>query len=82
MGNFEPDNNLSGGVDEEDCVVDSYTQSWYDVPCSFFYLRICQMDAIPPPYTPTTPLHDHHSIMKDIDSLFKKFSGHHFYSFS
>ncbi|XP_070767551.1 C-type lectin domain family 4 member E-like [Enoplosus armatus] len=46
----EPDNNLSGGPEGEDCVVvDSYTQTWYDVPCSFLYPRICQMDAIPLP---------------------------------
>ncbi|XP_044065055.1 C-type lectin domain family 4 member D-like isoform X2 [Siniperca chuatsi] len=44
----EPDNNQSNGLDGEDCaVVDSYTQTWYDVPCSFLYPRICQMDAIP-----------------------------------
>ncbi|XP_040900231.1 C-type lectin domain family 4 member D-like [Toxotes jaculatrix] len=44
----EPDNNLSGGPEGEDCVVvDSYSQSWFDVPCSFLYPRICQMDATP-----------------------------------
>ncbi|KAI3360528.1 hypothetical protein L3Q82_002415 [Scortum barcoo] len=44
----EPDNHVSGGEDGEDCVVvDSYSQTWYDVPCSFSYPRICQKDAIP-----------------------------------
>ncbi|XP_026226429.1 C-type lectin domain-containing protein [Anabas testudineus] len=44
----EPDNNQSGGEEGEDCaVVDSKSQSWYDVPCSFLYHRVCQMDAIP-----------------------------------
>ncbi|KAF7226993.1 C-type lectin domain family 4 member D-like [Nothobranchius furzeri] len=44
----EPDNNTSGGPDGEDCVVvDSYTQSWYDVPCDFLYPRICQKAASP-----------------------------------
>ncbi|XP_041798045.1 C-type lectin domain family 4 member E-like [Chelmon rostratus] len=44
----EPDNNQTGGAEGEDCaVVDSYTHSWYDVPCSFTYPRICQMDATP-----------------------------------
>ncbi|XP_047455414.1 perlucin-like protein [Mugil cephalus] len=44
----EPDNNKSGGEDGEDCVVvDSYNQIWYDVPCSFLYPRICQMDVFP-----------------------------------
>ncbi|XP_035528597.1 perlucin-like protein isoform X1 [Morone saxatilis] len=43
----EPDNNLSGGAEGEDCaVVDSFYQNWFDVPCSFSYPRICQMDAI------------------------------------
>ncbi|XP_073342129.1 perlucin-like protein [Pagrus major] len=42
----EPDNNVSGGEEGEDCaVVDSYSQSWYDVPCNFSYPRICQKDA-------------------------------------
>ncbi|KAM6910339.1 CD209 antigen-like protein C [Xenentodon cancila] len=46
----EPDNNLSGGADGEDCVVvDSYSQSWYDVPCDFLYPRICQKAASPLP---------------------------------
>ncbi|TKS82263.1 Collectin-12 Collectin placenta protein 1 [Collichthys lucidus] len=46
VGSSEPDNNLSGGKEGEDCaVVDSHTQSWYDVPCSYLYPRICQMDA-------------------------------------
>ncbi|KAK6326079.1 hypothetical protein J4Q44_G00017230 [Coregonus suidteri] len=44
----EPDNNLSGGVEGEDCVVlESNTQTWSDVPCDFSYHRICQMDATP-----------------------------------
>ncbi|XP_070822322.1 C-type lectin domain family 4 member E-like isoform X2 [Chaetodon trifascialis] len=44
----EPDNNLSGGEEGEDCaVVSSYTHNWYDVPCSFIYPRVCQMDATP-----------------------------------
>ncbi|GAA6229272.1 C-type lectin domain family 4 member E-like [Lates japonicus] len=46
--NKEPDNNLSGGQEGEDCVVvDSTTETWFDVPCSFMYPRICQMDATP-----------------------------------
>nr|AJF83862.1 dendritic cell-specific ICAM-3-grabbing non-integrin protein [Miichthys miiuy] len=46
VGTSEPDNNLSGGEEGEDCaVVDSFTQSWYDVPCSYLYPRICQIDA-------------------------------------
>nr|AOH96654.1 C-type lectin [Sebastes schlegelii] len=45
----EPNNHLSGGPEGEDCaVVQSYTQLWHDVPCSFTYPRICQMDAILP----------------------------------
>ncbi|KAF3692090.1 C-type lectin domain family 4 member E [Channa argus] len=45
----EPDDNKSGGEEGEDCaVVDSHSQSWYDVPCNFAYLHICQMDAVPP----------------------------------
>ncbi|MBU7443559.1 C-type lectin domain-containing protein, partial [Paraburkholderia fungorum] len=44
----EPDNNESGGPQGEDCaVVDSHSQTWYDVPCTFSYPRLCQMDAIP-----------------------------------
>ncbi|XP_076593510.1 perlucin-like protein isoform X2 [Chaetodon auriga] len=44
----EPDNHLSGGEEGEDCaVVSSYTHYWFDVPCSFLYPRICQMDATP-----------------------------------
>ncbi|CAB1333588.1 unnamed protein product [Coregonus sp. 'balchen'] len=44
----EPDNNLSGGVEGEDCVVlESNTQTWSDVPCVFTYHHICQMDATP-----------------------------------
>uniref|UniRef100_A0A4W6CD33 C-type lectin domain containing 1 n=2 Tax=Lates calcarifer TaxID=8187 RepID=A0A4W6CD33_LATCA len=44
----EPDNHLSGGKEGEDCVVvDSTTETWFDVPCSFMYPRICQMDATP-----------------------------------
>ncbi|KAM9310711.1 perlucin-like protein [Pholidichthys leucotaenia] len=44
----EPDNHPSAGEEGEDCaVVDSYTHNWYDVPCSFSFPRICQMDAIP-----------------------------------
>ncbi|KAM4735598.1 perlucin-like protein [Anableps anableps] len=44
----EPDNNQSQGPEGEDCaVVDSYTQSWYDVPCEFLYPRVCQKAAIP-----------------------------------
>uniref|UniRef100_A0A4W5LAY2 C-type lectin domain containing 1 n=1 Tax=Hucho hucho TaxID=62062 RepID=A0A4W5LAY2_9TELE len=44
----EPDNNLSGGDDGEDCaVLESNTQAWSDVPCNFTYRRICQMDATP-----------------------------------
>ncbi|XP_039886053.1 perlucin-like protein [Simochromis diagramma] len=44
----EPDNNASAGEAGEDCaVVDTQNQNWYDVPCSFQYRRICQMDAIP-----------------------------------
>ncbi|XP_030251081.1 C-type lectin domain family 4 member D [Sparus aurata] len=42
----EPDNHQSGGPEGEDCaVVNSYSQTWYDVPCSFAYPRICQMKA-------------------------------------
>nr|AGT37609.1 C-type lectin [Lutjanus sanguineus] len=42
----EPDNNVSGGKEGEDCaVVDSFTKTWYDVPCDFSYPRICQKDA-------------------------------------
>nr|ACI66816.1 C-type lectin domain family 4 member E [Salmo salar] len=45
---LEPDNNISGGVEGEDCVVmESNTHAWSDVPCDFTYRRICQMDAIP-----------------------------------
>ncbi|XP_023282202.1 C-type lectin domain family 4 member D-like [Seriola lalandi dorsalis] len=44
----EPDNNQSGGPEGEDCVVvDGHSQTWFDVPCTFLYPRICQMDAIP-----------------------------------
>ncbi|XP_037532170.1 perlucin-like protein [Nematolebias whitei] len=44
----EPDNHTSGGPDGEDCaVVDSHSQSWYDVPCGFQYPRICQKAADP-----------------------------------
>uniref|UniRef100_A0A3B3V625 Perlucin-like protein n=2 Tax=Poecilia latipinna TaxID=48699 RepID=A0A3B3V625_9TELE len=44
----EPDNNQSQGPEGEDCaVVDSYTQSWYDVPCEFEYPRVCQKAATP-----------------------------------
>ncbi|MED6270367.1 hypothetical protein CHARACLAT_009456 [Characodon lateralis] len=44
----EPDNHQSQGPEGEDCaVVDSYTQSWYDVPCEFEYPRICQKGASP-----------------------------------
>ncbi|XP_034467064.1 galactose-specific lectin nattectin-like [Hippoglossus hippoglossus] len=44
----EPDNHLSGGPEGEDCaVVNSRSQKWYDVPCSFKYPRICQMAAKP-----------------------------------
>uniref|UniRef100_A0A3Q0RX10 C-type lectin domain-containing protein n=1 Tax=Amphilophus citrinellus TaxID=61819 RepID=A0A3Q0RX10_AMPCI len=44
----EPDNHMAAGEAGEDCaVVDGYNQNWYDVPCSFLYRRICQMDAIP-----------------------------------
>ncbi|XP_017270960.1 C-type lectin domain family 4 member E [Kryptolebias marmoratus] len=44
----EPDNNAAGGPSGEDCaVVNSYSQSWYDVPCEFLYPRICQMAATP-----------------------------------
>ncbi|XP_041843578.1 C-type lectin domain family 4 member D-like [Melanotaenia boesemani] len=46
----EPDDNKSGGPEGEDCaVVDSYTQTWYDVPCDFLYPRICQKPANPLP---------------------------------
>ncbi|XP_054477655.1 perlucin-like protein [Anoplopoma fimbria] len=46
--NSEPGNTLSGGLEGEDCaVVNSNTQTWSDVPCSFTYPRICQMDALP-----------------------------------
>ena len=42
----EPDNNETGGAEGEDCaVVDSYTESWYDVPCDFTYPRVCQKAA-------------------------------------
>ncbi|XP_013868904.1 C-type lectin domain family 4 member E [Austrofundulus limnaeus] len=44
----EPDNHTDGGPEGEDCaVVDSFTQSWYDVPCGFLYPRICQKPAVP-----------------------------------
>ncbi|KAG7216968.1 hypothetical protein INR49_001622 [Caranx melampygus] len=44
----EPDNNQSGGPEGEDCVVvDSHSQTWSDVPCTFLYPRICEMDAVP-----------------------------------
>ncbi|KAK2844765.1 hypothetical protein Q5P01_011424 [Channa striata] len=43
----EPDDNKTGGEEGEDCaVVDSHSQSWYDVPCNFNYPYICQMDAV------------------------------------
>ncbi|XP_071765240.1 C-type lectin domain family 4 member E-like [Centroberyx gerrardi] len=43
----QPDNHPSAGTEGEDCVVlDSHSQTWYDVPCSFTYPRICQMDAM------------------------------------
>ncbi|XP_036930973.1 C-type lectin domain family 4 member E [Acanthopagrus latus] len=46
----EPDNHQSGGPEGEDCaVVNSYSQTWFDVPCSFSYPRICQMKASPIP---------------------------------
>ncbi|KAM9723574.1 perlucin-like protein [Menidia menidia] len=46
----EPDNNVSGGPNGEDCaVVDSYSRTWYDVPCDFAYPRICQKAANPLP---------------------------------
>ncbi|XP_031642421.1 C-type lectin domain family 4 member E [Oncorhynchus kisutch] len=45
---LEPDNNVSGGKEGEDCVVlQSNTHAWSDVPCEFIYRRICQMDAFP-----------------------------------
>uniref|UniRef100_A0AAZ3QH19 C-type lectin domain-containing protein n=1 Tax=Oncorhynchus tshawytscha TaxID=74940 RepID=A0AAZ3QH19_ONCTS len=45
---LEPDNNASGGVEGEDCVVlQGNTHAWSDVPCEFIYPRICQMDAFP-----------------------------------
>ncbi|KAL0984711.1 hypothetical protein UPYG_G00145720 [Umbra pygmaea] len=41
----QPDNNLSGGAEGEDCVVlNSSTQAWHDVPCEFTYRHICQKD--------------------------------------
>ncbi|TDH11592.1 hypothetical protein EPR50_G00062760 [Perca flavescens] len=44
----QSDKKLSGGLEGKHCaVVDSYMQIWYNVPCSFLYPRICQMDAIP-----------------------------------
>ncbi|XP_026173355.1 perlucin-like protein isoform X2 [Mastacembelus armatus] len=44
----EPDNSPMAGSEGEDCaVVESRSQTWYDVPCSFTYPRICQKDAIP-----------------------------------
>ncbi|XP_047217766.1 aggrecan core protein [Girardinichthys multiradiatus] len=44
----EPVNHQSQGPEGEDCaVVDSYTQSWYDVPCEFEYPRVCQKGASP-----------------------------------
>ncbi|XP_061573101.1 C-type lectin domain family 4 member D [Cololabis saira] len=46
----EPDNNLSGGPEGEDCVVvDSYTQKWSDIPCGFVNSRICQKATSPLP---------------------------------
>ncbi|KAG8009954.1 hypothetical protein GBF38_014062 [Nibea albiflora] len=36
---------LVGKRERTAAVVDSFTQSWYDVPCSYSYPRICQMDA-------------------------------------
>uniref|UniRef100_A0A8C8LK30 C-type lectin domain-containing protein n=1 Tax=Oncorhynchus tshawytscha TaxID=74940 RepID=A0A8C8LK30_ONCTS len=48
VGQHNPDNNTSGGVEGEDCVVlQSNTHAWSDVPCEFIYPRICQMDAFP-----------------------------------
>ncbi|XP_062256020.1 C-type lectin [Platichthys flesus] len=44
----EPDNHESAGPEGEDCaVVDSRSQKWYDVPCSYKYPRICQMASTP-----------------------------------
>ncbi|KAF1388114.1 hypothetical protein PFLUV_G00086870 [Perca fluviatilis] len=44
----QSDKKLPGGLEGEHCaVVDSYMQIWYNVPCSFLYPRVCQMDAIP-----------------------------------
>lgn len=43
----EPDNNLSGGSHGQDCaVLNSRSRSWFDVPCSFVYNRICEMEAL------------------------------------
>uniref|UniRef100_A0A665VKE5 Si:ch73-86n18.1 n=1 Tax=Echeneis naucrates TaxID=173247 RepID=A0A665VKE5_ECHNA len=46
--NSEPDNNLSGAPEGEDCaVIDSHSQTWSDTSCDFLYPRVCQMDATP-----------------------------------
>ncbi|KAI1885771.1 hypothetical protein AGOR_G00207230 [Albula goreensis] len=43
----EPDNHLSGGEEGEDCAtLNSHSRSWFDVPCNFIYLRICEMEAM------------------------------------
>lgn len=68
----EPDNNQGQGPEGEDCaVVDSYTQSWYDVPCEFEYPRVCQKAASPLLWDPTPPLQYHHSAATVIDRLLK-----------
>ncbi|XP_044065054.1 hepatic lectin-like isoform X1 [Siniperca chuatsi] len=52
------------------------------VRCSLFLLVSPNLSdgRHPAPVSPTTPLQDHHSIMKDIDTLFKNFTGNCFYS--
>lgn len=43
----EPDNNLAGGTQGQDCaVLDSRSRSWFDVQCSFVYNRICEMETL------------------------------------
>ncbi|KAI4888338.1 hypothetical protein NFI96_001592 [Prochilodus magdalenae] len=43
----EPNNDMSGGDQGEDCaVLEPHSKSWFDVPCDFQYKRICEMDAL------------------------------------
>lgn len=72
----EPDNNESERPEGEDCVVvNSFDQTWYDVPCFFSYPRVCQKADTPLWWGPQ---HHHGATTQTIqraDALLRNVSG-------